>query len=90
MGFRVHAFDHTEAEVCVANIWELVFSDQGTACTKRATLATVKEERGNQCGRRAKGNRAWGDLERRPGLEARVKSWINQRLVGAPGEFCAQ
>lgn len=76
MGFRVRAFNHTEAEVCMANIWGLVFSDQGTACNKRATLATVKEQREGQCGRRAKGNRARGDLHRRPGLEARIKNWI--------------
>lgn len=86
MGFRVCAFNHLEAGICMANIWGNGVLRAGTACVKKATLVTAKEQREGRCGTE-QGGQGMG----RPGEEARpggqVRPWIY--LAGGEGPWRA-
>lgn len=61
----------------MANIWGNAVLRTGNSVYQKGHIGHGKGrgEKGS-VGHRAKSNRAWGDAERRPGLEARIKSWV--------------
>lgn len=51
---------------------------------KRSIPGMLKEHREGQCGTESKGEQGLGDLGRRPGLAAMVRTWIHPEAGGSP------
>lgn len=85
---RVWAFNLTETEICLANIWGNGVLRAGNSVYKGSRIGHGKGTEKASVGHRARWDGAQSDLERRWGLEARVRTSIYPEGGGSPRALC--